>query len=337
MKLPNGYGTVTKLSGNRRKPYIVKEGVSGKQKPIGYTATREEGLILLAQYNNDPWDIQTDKITLQELFELWLEKRAVKLGYSNRASLKSAYKHCVKLERMKYKQIKSYQMQDCIDSCGCGYSTQGAIKNLFGHLDRFAMELDIISKCCSDLLTSEPIPETSKEIFTNEEVSRLWKNENLPWVDSILFFLYTGFRISEMIKLQTIDINFEMGTMTGGVKTAAGKQRLVPIHSKIFHIVQNRAGQSKSGYLFEYSGKKLSQKQYRKFWAEIMSKLEMEHTPHECRHTFRSRLDSAGANKVCIDRIMGHKSNGTGERVYTHKTIMELKEAIELINDSNIQ
>lgn len=68
MKLPNGYGTVTKLSENRRKPYVVKEGISGKQKPIGYTTTREEGLILLAQYNNDPWDIQTDKITFQELY-----------------------------------------------------------------------------------------------------------------------------------------------------------------------------------------------------------------------------------------------------------------------------
>ena len=139
MKNPNGYGTVTKLSGNRRKPWIVKEGISGRQKPIGYTATKEEGMILLAQYNNDPWDIEADKITLQELFDLWEEKRAVKLGTSNRSSLKSAYKHCSKLGKVKYKQIKSYQMQDCIDSCGCGYSTQGAIKNLWGHLDRFAL------------------------------------------------------------------------------------------------------------------------------------------------------------------------------------------------------
>lgn len=136
-----------------------------------------------------------------------------------------------------------------------------------------------------------------------------------------------------MIKLKTEDIDFEIRTMTGGVKTAAGKQRLVPIHSKIFHIVQSRAEQSKSGYLFEYGGKKLSQTQYRKFWAGIMDKLEMEHLPHECRHTFRSRLDSAGANKVCIDRIMGHKSKGTGERVYTHKNIDELKLNIELITN----
>lgn len=333
MKNPNGYGTVTKLSGNRRKPWIVKEGISGRQKPIGYTATKEEGMILLAQYNNDPWDIEADKITLQELFDLWEEKRAVKLGTSNRSSLKSAYKHCSKLGKVKYKQIKSYQMQDCIDSCGCGYSTQGAIKNLWGHLDRFALELDIISKRCSDLLTSDPIPETTKEIFTDEEVSRLWENQNFPWVDSVLFFLYTGFRISEMIDLRTETVNLQEWTLTGGTKTAAGKNRLIPIHSKIQSIVQKRFEQSKSGYLFEYNGKKLNQTQYREFWAAVMEALKMDHTPHECRHTFRSRLDSAGANKVCIDRLMGHKSKGTGERVYTHKNIEELRLNIELITN----
>ena len=321
MKNPNGYGTVTKLSGNRRKPWIVKEGKSGKQKPIGYTATKEEGLILLAQYNNDPWDIKTDKITLEELYTLWLEKRAVKLGASNRSSLKSAYKHCSKLAKTNYKQIKSYQMQDCIDGCGKGYSTQGAIKNLWGHLDRFAMELDIIMKCNSDLLTSDPIPETTKEVFTDEEVSRLWENQNLPWVDSILFFLYTGFRISEMLSLRTANVDLKEWTMRGGVKTEAGKNRLVPVHSKIQGIVQKRFEQSKAGYLFEYEGKEMSESKYREIWADLMDKLKMKHTPHECRHTFRSRLDSAGANKVCIDRLMGHKSKGTGERVYTHKNI----------------
>lgn len=331
MKNPNRYGTITKLSGNRRKPWIVKEGKSGKQKPIGYTATREEALILLANYNNNPWNIETDKITLQELYDLWIEKRFPKFGFSNQYSLKSAYKYCSYLGNMKYKEIKSYEMQDCIDNCGKSYSTQGAIKNLWGHLDRFAMELDVISKQYSILLTSAPIPETTKTIFTDEEVSRLWENENLDWVDSVLFFLYTGFRISEMLELKISSINLEVGTMIGGTKTAAGKNRLVPIHSKIQHIVQNRFEQSKNGYLFEYNGKKMNQTQYRILWNNIMNKLQMQHTPHECRHTFRSRLDSAGANKVCIDRIMGHKSKGTGERIYTHKNIEELKLNIELI------
>lgn len=333
MKNPNGYGTVTKLSGNRRKPYIVKEGSSGRQKPIGYAATREEGLIMLASYNKSPWNVATDKITLQELYDLWLEKRAVKLGTANRKGLQSAYKHCVKLANTQYNQIKSYQMQDCIDQCGKSYSTQGIIKNLWGHLDRFALELDIISKQCSTLLTSDPIPETTKEIFTDEEVARLWENQNPDWVDSVLFFLYTGFRISEMIALKTADVDLKAQTITGGTKTAAGKNRIVPIHSKIQPIVQQRLAQSKSGYLFEYNGAQLTQNQYRAFWAVLMAKLHMDHTPHECRHTFRSRLDSAGANKVCIDRIMGHKSAGTGERVYTHKAIEELRLNIELITN----
>lgn len=333
MKNPNHFGTVTKLSGNRRKPYVIREGLSGKQKPIGYASTREEGLIMLAKYNSNPWNIEADKITLQELFDLWLEKRAVKLGSANQSALKVAYKHCSKLAKLQYKQIKSYQMQDCIDSCGKGYSTQGAIKNLWGHLDHFAMELDVVQKCYSELLTSAPIPETTKKVFTDEEVARIWENQNLPWADSLLFFLYTGFRISEMLCLKTETVDLENLTLTGGVKTEAGKNRIVPIHSKIQFIVQNKLEQSQSGYLFEYNGKKLSQQQYRLLWIDLMDKLQMEHTPHECRHTFRSRLDSAGANKVCIDRLMGHKSKGTGERVYTHKNIEELRLNIELITN----
>ena len=72
MKNPNRYGSVTRLSGNRRKPWVVREGKSGQQKPIGYTATREDGLILLAKFNATPWDIEADKITLDELYKLWL-------------------------------------------------------------------------------------------------------------------------------------------------------------------------------------------------------------------------------------------------------------------------
>lgn len=333
MKNPNGYGTVTKLSGNRRRPWIVKEGMSGRQKPIGYAATREEGLILLANYNNCPWDIDTARITLQELYDLWLEKRACKLGSANRKSLQSAYGHCARFANLRYNQIKPYQMQACIDECGRGYSTQGAIKNLWNHLDKFAMELDIISKRYSDLLTSAPIPETTKKIFTDEEVSRLWDNKNLPWVDSVLFFLYTGFRISEMMNLKTENVDLKEWTMIGGVKTAAGKNRLVPVHSKIQSIVQHRFELSRSGYLFEHNGNPLSDHLYRDFWDQIMDTLEMKHTPHECRHTFRSWLDSAGANKVCIDRLMGHKSEGTGERVYTHKNIEELRLNLELITN----
>jgi len=60
MRAPNGFGTVARLSGNRRRPFIIKKvtGWNDKGHPIyeiiGYAATREEGLIILSEYNRDP-------------------------------------------------------------------------------------------------------------------------------------------------------------------------------------------------------------------------------------------------------------------------------------------
>ena len=332
MKLPNRYGTVTKLSGNRRRPWVAREGQSGRQKPIGYAATREEGLILLAQYNKSPWDVETDKITLQELYELWLEKKAPKLSKGNQSSLRSAYRHCSNLSKLRYNQIKAFQMQDTIDSCGHGYSTQWAIKNLWGHLDKFAMELDVSSKRYSELLTAAPIPPTSRVPFTDEEVKRLWENQNIPWVDTVLIFLYSGWRISELLGIKPEDVDLEAGTMKGGTKTKAGKNRIVPIHPKIKPLVEARLAEGGT-HLISYNGKKLSDTQYRAFWGEIMEALQMEHTPHECRHTFESRLDAAGGNRRCIDLLMGHVSKDTGNRVYNHKTLAQLQETVELIQN----
>ena len=42
-------------------------------------------------------------------------------------------------------------------------------------------------------------------------------------------------------------------------------------------------------------------------------------------------MDKAGANKVAIKKIGGHASYQTSEKVYTHKDIEDLKEAIELL------
>lgn len=333
MKLPNKYGSITKLKGARRRPYMVREGSTGRQRVIGYAATREEALEILASYNKKPWDIDAAKLTFKELYELWTDKKALKLGESNRANLAAAYKHCKELYDMPYASIRTYHMQDCIDSCTRGSGTKAAIRNLFSHLDNYAMEIDIISKRYSDMLDPLATQHKQKMPFTDEEVARVWQHEGEPWVDSVLFLLYTGFRISEMFNLKVSDVDFENETMTGGVKTAAGKNRIMPIHSKILHIVTARAAQTQSGYLFELDGQQLRPSMYYPKWDAVMQSLGMKHTPHECRHTLRSRLDSAGANKVCIDRIMGHASEGTGERVYTHKTIEELRTNLELVTD----
>ena len=339
MKNPNGYGSVVKLSGNRRNPFCARKtaGWNEKGQPIykavGYYKTRQEAMIALAEYNRNPFDIELSKITMMQLYEKWSERNFPKMSTASVNSMKSSMNHCKSLWDTPYKKIKAYMMQETIDNCGRSYATQGAIKNLWGQLDKYAMEMDVITKMNSILVSAEPIPASSKKPFTEEEIAAVWKLKDEPDADTILILLYTGFRISELLSMETANINFEdIPYFKGGTKTKAGKDRIVPIHPLILDFVKARVAKGNK-YLITIDGKKLTTPKYYVTWNYFMEKLNQKHTPHECRHTFRSRLDSAGANKVCIDLMMGHKSKEVGERVYTHKTIEELQNALLLVTD----
>lgn len=333
---PNGYGTVVKLKGNRSRPYMVKVTIydadaNAKQIPIGYAETEEQANILLAQYNNNPWNIKREKVTLVELYNQWSKVKLPKLGASLKKSLISAFKHCSKYYGLKYRSIRAYQMQDCIDNCGCGYSTQGAIKNLWGHLDRFAFECDIIEKMYSTLTTAPPIPETNRTPFTPEQITALWQIQSDEWVNTVLIYLYTGFRLTELLNMKAEQVNTKDWYFQGGIKSASGKGRIVPIHTSIRPLVQSLVDQGDK-YLFSYQGRKISQTQYYTFWKEVMTKIEADKTPHEARHTFETMLDNAGGNRKCIDMLMGHKSKDVGNRVYNHKTLDQLRDTVELLH-----
>ena len=82
---PNGYGSVTKLKGNRSRPYVIKvttydEDGHGRQVPVDYAATREEANIILARYNDNPWNIDRNRVTLAELYKRWCRCSTDRVG-----------------------------------------------------------------------------------------------------------------------------------------------------------------------------------------------------------------------------------------------------------------
>ena len=332
---PNGYGCVTKLKGNRSRPWCVKvtiydEEGHAKQSPIGYAETEEKANILLAEYNNNPWDIDREKITLAMLFQRWCQLKLPKLGKSNQKSLRSAFKHCSKYYGMKYRSLRSYHMQDCIDNCGLSYSMQSIIKNLWGHLDRFAFEIDLIDKMYSQITTAPPVPETKRTPFTEAQINALWQIKDEPWVNTVLIYLYTGFRLTELLTMKTEQVNIDEWYFQGGIKSTSGKERIVPIHERIKPFVKDLVDQGHT-YLFTYEGKKVNKNKYYECWNEVMAKIGTDKTPHEARHTFETNLDNAKGNRKCIDMLMGHKSKDVGNRVYNHKTVDQLRDTIALL------
>lgn len=64
----------------------------------------------------------------------------------------------------------------------------------------------------------------------------------------------------------------------------------------------------------------------------LMEQLNINRTPHCCRHTCISMLAEAGINQTIIKKIAGHSGAMTlTEKVYTHFDIKELVDAINKI------
>ncbi|MGI6663922.1 MAG: tyrosine-type recombinase/integrase [Christensenellaceae bacterium] len=340
MRNPNGYGSVVKLSGKRRKPYMVRKtkGFNEKGHPqyviLGYTRTKKEGMMMLAEINKQDLSLDNAGITLEELFERW--KRTpfyTDLSASSRRLYNTAHKKTSSLHQTPYKDIKYPEMQAIIDKdANKSTSTQLGIKVFFSALDKYALRLNIINNGYANLLHVVQKESKKKTPFTTEEIKRLWDMQGLLTVDIALVLLYTGFRLSAVLEMKKEKVFLDEGYLQGGVKNNASRNRIVPIHKKIRPIIERRM-QNSTEYLFaDKSDRRIKKENFHKeHWNKEIKSAGFDHTPHDARHTFRSELDRRDIKNTTINLLMGHSSGSIGERIYTHKTLDELRDAIDKI------
>lgn len=321
MRNPNGYGSVVKLSGRRRKPYMVRKttGYDERGYPIyailGYTATRAEGNIMLAEYNKSPYDLNAAKITVADLHERWMGQ--AKLSENYMANLASAWNKVPEgIRNMPYKDLRLSHLQELVN--GIKPTVQQTFKGLFHLLDEYALKNDLIQKGYAEFIDTDNFKTEEKTPFSEEEIQLLWQHTDDEMCCHALILIYSGWRITEYL---TMAVDLTEGIMTGGIKTAAGKGRKIPIHSRTRPLLEKL---TKDRKLWN-----ASDTTFRREWASCLADLGMKHIIHETRHTFVSRLDRAGVPRLIIDKLAGHASGNTGERVYTHKDMDELREAVE--------
>lgn len=348
LKNPNGYGSVVKLSGKRRNPFEVRVNTRMDERyypvydVLGRFPSREEALIALAEYNRTPFSISDRDITFSQLYDKFYKNKYELSGKtyskSSMTCTRSAYSHCSALYDLAYRKLRADDFRAILGQTTASgkplsHAMQEHIKNLFTQMDKFALQNDIIEKSYATFASITVAEDDTPGVpFTAAEIQTLWDHQDVPWVDSILIYIYSGWRVSELIQMAPENIDLAAGTFKGGLKTAAGKNRIVPIHSKIRSFVEHRLSIN-HGILFAIHGKPATAQTYTKLFKTTLKSIGLTtyHTPHDCRHTFTSLLDSAGVNQVCIDRLIGHASGSLTTRTYTHKTIEELRQAIEMI------
>jgi site-specific recombinase XerD len=336
MKNPNGYGSVFKLSGNRRKPWCARVTVGwtdeGKQqyKNIGYYEERSDALIALAKYNDDPYDLDSNKITFAEVYEKWSEEKFPKISDSNIRGYRTSFNKCSILHGMKFKQIRKTHMQRIInENSHLSYQVRMKIKTLFVQLYKFGIENDIVEKDYARFVDAgEETTTIVRTPFSDAEIQTLWNNIDKPYVDSILIMIYTGMRVGELLTIETKNIQLDKRILIGGIKTKASIDRIIPIHERIVPLINL----DNEYLIMSPTGKKMSYNNYiQRQFTPLMKELGMNHLPHDCRHTTATLLDNAGVDKTIVKMILGHTSNDITERVYTHKTPEQLVSAINKI------
>lgn len=225
MKLPNGYGSVVKLSGKRRKPWMVRKTTGYRIDPIkekkvneyiiiGYAATKTEGLQMLADYNRNPYDTKAAKMTFDEVYEEWSKKKFPTVSESNIKGYKASYKTCGILYNRVFKDLKLADLQQVIDTCGKNFPTLKKIKILFNQLYEFALKNDICNKDYSTFVEIAQYKDRNpnkhtRTKFTKEEVAKVWTMKDDKYYQIILMLLYNGTRISEFLDLKKENVHLE--------------------------------------------------------------------------------------------------------------------------------
>lgn len=286
---------------------------------------------LLADYNKAQGIVEEEKEpekTFSEVYEeFWKYKfeneKGKKLSKQNRYCTRAAFKNCSALHNRIFRDLRHDDLQKVIDNCPLKHASLELIVSLFKQMYAYA---DIYELCDKDYSAHVKInkedDDESGVPFTDNDLKILWNNKDDEIVEFILIMCYSGFRIRAY---KNLEINLNGKYFKGGIKTKAGKDRIVPIHSSILPLVKRRL---KAGGIYPITYSK-----FLKNMADKLSELGIEkHTPHDCRHTFSSLCEKYGVNENDRKRMLGHSfgSDITNAR-YGHRTVEELRDEIEKI------
>lgn len=369
-RLPNGFGSITKLKGNLRKPYYVRVTIGKNElgkpiqaplKPEPSFASYEEAYEALMDFHRNPYDLKPD-VTVAELYELWTDKYFAESSEAYQRTITSSWAYCSSITQMRAKDVRARHIKGVMEN-GFRIETRGKnkgekvfatagtkarIKSMFNLMFDYALEYEIVSinyartfDVDDKILKEQEETKRSHFPFSDSELETLWENvDKVKYVDWILIQCYMGWRPQEIATLLLEEVNLDIWYMQAGMKTDAGKQRIVPIHSRIQSLVKKNydfAISIGSPYLFNDKGQthsgswKVTYDKYSYRFEKVVQELNLnpEHRAHDPRNTFVTRAKKAEMDEHALKAMVGHKEEDITESVYTLRDVEWLRKDIE--------
>lgn len=371
-KRANGTGSIYYRKDSKTKPWYVASTITGKRVYVGGFATRTEAVKALTDYESAP--TSNINITFAQLHERWLKTKAYqKLSDDAKSSYNAAWVKLRSLYNRKFRDLKTFDFQAIVDyyenphheegaggklkyllpngkgtykitdtpkMCdGLKFSALHKIKVFLTKIYKYAMEQDIVAKNYAEFIELPEPEEVNATRFTEVQLELLRQNiGKVPYADYAYIMCYLNFRVSEFLTLTIEQYHVsEQGIpyFIAGIKSEAGKNRLIPIHPKIQKMVTdciNHHGETIFCRLGDDFGKSMNKDYFLKYaFRPAMQAMGLgnEFTPHSCRRTFSTRMSAAGAREEDIIALMGHAEYKTDINHYIVQELDTLYDAVK--------
>lgn len=369
-KLPNGFGQISEIKNeNLRKPFraMVTTGkdtrgrlIVSPLKPESYFETYNEAYAALLDYNRNPYDLN-DRITVKELYERWTAEYFKTLNADSSArTIQNAWLYCSSIYDMRAMDLRARHIKGVIENGTAEIkgiektaspTIKARMKSLFNLMLDYALEYELVDR--NYARTFEISDDVIKELneskrghipFTSDEIDRLWNAVNdVEWVDVLIYQCYSGWRPQELGLIELRNVDLDNWSIIGGMKTEAGKNRIVPVHPRVRWIIEKhyaKAVELGSEFLFNCtdtqthrSSLKLTYDKYSQRYEKIRDRLGLnpDHRAHDGRKHFITMAKKYDMDEYAIKYIVGHAINDITEKVYTEREVSWLASEMEKI------
>lgn len=275
----------------------------------GGFATKRDALAYCPTLLENPVAPKTNE-NFSQIYKRWCNSYAPRISKSCMDCYKSAFQWLKPVHLKKMDQITVAELQDCIDKCPRGRSTLNDIRTVCSLVYKYA----IANRLIENFNPAEHLYVAAKKKGTRDPLSTEDLNkvkeaiDVVPYADYVYALCYLGYRPTEMLSLKKSQYDAEHDCLIGGIKTEAGKDRLVTISPKIKPIIDKQLKKPGDLIFPGPNGKMMNDQFFRTHCFDpLMSILGISgKVPYSCRHTFANLLKNVTGSDTDKAALIGH-------------------------------
>lgn len=334
-KRANGTGTISKLSGNRAKPWQARRN----NVSIGTFATRAEAQKALERLT-DATVTEKFNMTFAEVYDAWKPLQERKVSASQMSCYTMAFNSCQQLHGLQFRKLRHSDFQNAIialEEMGRSKSTCEKMRQLFSQLAKFAISEEITTQNHAANLSTTAKQLREKEILLDADIEALQRSGNRA-ADIVLILVACGCRPNELFN--ALLINCHEDYFIGGSKTEAGTDRPIVVSGvgiEAYERMRRKAIESKGQKLIDgYDGNKNLHNFAKREFRGLMEEIGRPGlTMHCCRHTYITNAARCGVDQRALQQMVGHVSKET-TKIYTHLNVDDLRRESQKIKTSAV-